>query len=185
MKLNRVLALMLLILMTGCSQQGEAESNSPEAPEPTGATSSTLTLSGNEIPDFKFDPRFSCVNDQIFIQTMSHSPKFDLYLPATIQPGTYSLARYDASSDPVYRDNQAVVAFTGPFEPGSGRSRGRFYFIPVDGSVEIEQIPRAEGEFFTARLDATLSGSDEHTVTLQAVLNIEDTGFMTSACHSN
>jgi len=110
------------------------------------------------------------------------SPSFDLYLPAGIEPGRYSLAEYDANADPRYVEGKAVVTFRGEVRSGSGGTYGNFYFKPVDGEVVIERMPSGRGEYFTARVDASLSDADGEVIELSGDLDIKETGSTSLDC---
>jgi hypothetical protein len=190
MKTSLILALAALLL-SGCGPNESADAAAGDDPAPTRAaqptsssdeTPSVLSVTGAESMDFDYAPRFSCIRDKATILTMTQSPRFAMYFPASVEPGTYELAEYDANADPAYVEGKAVVTFTGAVQRGSGSTYGNFYFKPVEGQVIIESMPSARGEYFVADLNATLDDGDGASVTLAGRLNIEETGSMSMDC---
>jgi|GEM_PF-3286060 len=132
-----------------------------------------VTISGAEEFTFEQDIKFGCVEDLIHIQTFTQSPKFDLYLPASIEAGTYALADFDANSAVSYVEGEAVLSISGNLVPGSGSGYGSFYFQNSEGQLVIESMPAAAGEYFAATISGTLQNSDGETITVDATLNLE------------
>lgn len=191
----RSISLMLLfVMLTACGTADTTDTTASDADDTAVATSETVTetddadtdgetvvrISGAEDFVFEQDLTFGCVEDRIHIQTFSQSPKLDLYLPASIEEGTYQLADYDANSDPIYVEGQAVLAISG--ETNSDGERD-FYFQNNEGQLDIQSMPSDTGEFFVATLNGTLRNSgDDATITIDAELNIEVESFLLMDC---
>jgi hypothetical protein len=183
-------ALMFASLLTGCGDDDASADRAtpPGIASPNAAATSadaaswTISVTGAESLEIDMEPRFGCTNDQVHVLTMSQSPRFDLYLPAAIEPGRYPLARFDANADPSFVAGHAVVSVTGNIVPGSGSGYGPFYFQPQGGEITIERMPGGPGEFLTASIQATLASNDSETIDLDAELNLKASGMMMMNC---
>lgn len=162
--------------------EGSTRSNDPVAASGDISPSWTLTVTGAETLDLDIEPRFGCSDEQVHVLTMSQSPRFDLYLPAAIEPGTYPLARFDPNVQPSFVAGHGVVSLTGAIVRGSGRSYGTFYSIPEAGEITIERMPSEAGDFFSAELAATLASRDGDTIELRGELNLQASGMMLMNC---
>lgn len=180
-------------LIAGCGQDtnpgtpnaddrgGSGSGSASQAADPQAAPA-PLSVTGAETMELDYTLRFSCVRDTVSILTMTQSPRFTMFLPSTIEAGSYALADYDANADPKYVENKAVVTFTGAVQRGSGSTYGNVYFKSVDGELIIERMPEGRGDRFVADLDATLADGDGATVNLTGRIDIEETGSMTMDC---
>ena len=112
---------MILLAAAAIGLFGCGEDTSNDNPLPTKPVeekkasneTSVVRISGAENFEFEQKVVFGCVNDLIHIQTFTQSPKFSLYLPADVTPGTYELADFNANSNVSYVPGKAVVAVSG------------------------------------------------------------------------
>ena len=145
-------------------------------------TDFVLTVSGAENFEFEEAVRFSCVEDTMTVTSFTQAPKLDIYLPSSVQPGTYTLADFDPNSEQSYVEGAAVVGFSGEVVSGSGSTYGDFYFQNSSGELVITEVPAAIGERFVAELNATLEDGDGDAVTLTGSFDLEETGSVSMGC---
>ena len=162
----------------------QTEDDTPQEDTPQEDEPFVLTVTGAETFEFEADPLYSCVNDQIQITTFTQSPKLDIYLPSSIEPGTYALADFDSSAETSYVDGMAVIAVTGEVISGSGSTYGSFYFTNGTGELVIESVPSELGERFVATFDVTLENGDGETINATGNLDLLESGSASMDCAS-
>lgn len=187
MKYRHLALLMFSLALAACSgPQSEATADSAPSKKAQKvkqeSEGSTIKISGNEDFSFEQQLRFGCKDDMIHIQTMTQAPKFNLYLPAGISAGEYSLADFDANSSQSYVDGKAVVAISGERVKGSGSAYGKFYSKKSTGTVKVTKKPVAAGETFAAEISASLASKDGETIQVAGKLEMKADGFMMMNC---
>ncbi|MEO1288527.1 MAG: hypothetical protein AAFV93_12225, partial [Chloroflexota bacterium] len=159
--LRSIALLLLMFMLVACGSEStdtdtsanDTDNNVTTSSETTTESSETendeasdgesiISISGAEEFIFEQELSFGCAEDLIHIQTFSQAPKFDLYLPASVETGTYDLADFDSNSETSYVEGQAVLSISGKISEGDFT----FYFQNSDGQLEITSMPSDVGE---------------------------------------
>ncbi|MEL6407543.1 MAG: hypothetical protein AAFR81_24435 [Chloroflexota bacterium] len=143
----------------------------------------TLSVTGNETFEFEAENlTFGCVEDEFTVTTPTASPNVSIYLPSSIEAGTYPLADFDPNVETSYVEGSAVVAIRGEFVAGSGSAFGTSYFVNNAGELVIENVPAEPGGRFTATLDGTFETPDGESITAIATIDLETSSMFFLDC---